>query len=280
VLAGREAREESDLRQPWRALDVALADRLERAAYSSPHWHHVVSTPLVAKARSEHFGLPQGFFRVQPLCVDIERFGDRSSRAETRRSLGFQDDDCAIVSVARMVGWKNLDWLVRAMMVLPQSARLLLVGDGAERSALEHSVPREVKDRVHFTGHCDPVPFLAAGDVFALPSAIESFGVAYAEAMAMGLPCVGLRYDPPLHLSSAEDVIEPGISGFVVSDEAELQGVLRNLCNDPNLRLQGGAAARARAHRFFSEDAYASFVERLSVGQAGSAPTHSKLVPA
>ena len=280
VLAGREAREESDLAQPWRRLDVMLADYLERKAYASPPWRHVVSTPLVAKARCEHFGLPADFFQVQPLCVDVERFGDRSARAETRRRLSIGDDDCVIVSVARMVRWKNLDWLIRAMPALPANARLLLVGEGAERAALERAVPPALRDRVHFTGHCDPVPMLAAGDVFALPSAIESFGVAYAEAMAMGLPCVGLRYRPPLHLSSAEDVVEPGTSGFVVSDEAELQDVLRTLCNDAALRARSGAAARARAHRFFSQDAYASFVEESSTGRRGTAATSSKLVHA
>jgi glycosyltransferase involved in cell wall biosynthesis len=263
VLAGREAREDSDLRQPWRRLDVALADRLERAVYSSPRWHHVVSTPLVAKARCEHFGLAADFFLVQPLCVDIERFSNRAARAETRTRLGIRDDECVIVSVARMVRWKNLDWLIRALDTLPEAAHLVLVGDGVERPALEAAVPPRLRDRVHFTGRCDPVPLLAAGDVFALPSAIESFGIAYAEAMAMGLPCIGLRYEPPLHLSSAEDVVGPGTSGFVVGNETELQKVLRDLCNDASMRIRAGNAARARALSLFSEDAYASFVEEL-----------------
>lgn len=264
VLAGREAREETDLSQPWRAIDAAAAERLEREVYDSPNWQHVVSTRLVAQARVRHFGLPEDFFRVQPLCVNIARFSDRSRRNDMRAELGIGSDECVIIAVARMVRWKNLDWLIRAMPRLPANARLVLVGDGAARGALEATVAPEMRHRVHFAGHVDPVPYLAAADVFALPSAIESFGVAYAEAMAMGLPCVGLRYAPPAHLSSAEDVIEPGTSGFVVSNETELQEVLCGLCTDPSLRMRAGDAARARAHLLFSEDAYAEFLERCS----------------
>jgi glycosyltransferase involved in cell wall biosynthesis len=153
---------------------------------------------------------------------------------------------------------------------------MLFAGDGPDREALERATPPDLRARVHFVGHTDPVPYLAASDVFALPSAIESFGVAYAEAMAMGLPCVGLRYDPPAYLSSAEDVISHGETGFVVDNEQEFVTVLSGLANDKAGREAAGTRARARARASFSDTSYVDFLENL-VADLHSHPERSSL---
>lgn len=263
VIARREANEESDLVGPWWWLDGYFANQLERRAYGLPHSTQVVSTRQVALARAEYFGLPEEFFLVQPLGIDIARFSDTSQREVVRRQLGLTDADRAIVSVARLVPWKNTDWLIRAMAVLPSHTHLVVVGEGPYRDALFQSVPPTLRRRVHLVGYVDPVPYLAASDIFALPSAIESFGVAYAEAMAMGLPAIGLRYQPPTILSSAEDVVTDGECGYVVRDEAELVKVLNELLTDDVRRREMGKRARARALTRFGNDAYAEFLETI-----------------
>ena len=263
VLAHREAEEESALGQPWKAIDVRLADSIEQKGYRSGGWQHIVSTRLVAETRSKHFGLRKGYFKVRPLGVDVARFSDVSERAITREQLGIGIDECVVVVVARLVKWKNIDWLIRAVPALPDNVHVLIVGDGPEKSALRAQLPASDSHRVHFVGHQNPVRYLAAGDIFALPSAIESFGIAYAEAMSMGLPCIGLRYSPPEHLSSAEEVVESGISGVVVSTETEFQMILKDLCSDVAKRTAMGEAAKLRARAFFSVDAYAQFLETV-----------------
>ena len=264
VLASQEAREVCQMAEPWRALDIAFASNLERRSYRLPLTTHVASTQLVAETRIAEFDLPPDFFRIQPLGVDHGRFHDHSRRREIRQALGIASTDVALVSVARMVGWKQLDWLVDAAGELPDRCHLILVGDGDERSSLECRLASSpARGRVHVIGHADPVPYLAAADIFALVSRIESFGLVYAEAMLMGLPCIGLRYAPPTVLSTAADVIADGATGYVVADRRELRDRWRLLAEDAGLRTRLGAAARARALQLFTSDAYAGFLRGL-----------------
>jgi glycosyltransferase involved in cell wall biosynthesis len=72
------------------------------------------------------------------------------------------------------------------------STHLLMVGDGPELDAASRlASERGLADRVHFLGEQDQVlPLLSIADVFLLPSAQESFGLAALEAMACGVPVV------------------------------------------------------------------------------------------
>jgi glycosyltransferase involved in cell wall biosynthesis len=272
VLAHREAIEDSSLPQFWRALDSRIAERMERSCYARENWTHVVSTRLVREARAAYFRLNRQMFLTQPLCVDTDRFAAAGSRDAVRAQIGASADTFVIVTVARMVRWKNLDWLVRAIEHLPGDTRLVLVGDGPDRAALEAAVRPRVRDRVHFAGHVAPGPWLAAGDAFALPSTIESFGVAYAEAMLTGLPCVGLRYAPPSVLSSAGEVIRDGDGGLLVSDEQEFVRALELLAGDRVLRLAMGQRAKSIAARRYTGDSYAAFLEQLVSDVLGLEP--------
>jgi glycosyltransferase involved in cell wall biosynthesis len=226
---------------------VQLDDRHERACYRLPRCRHFVSTRMVAEERERMLDLPKGFFDVQPLGVDVSRFAPAGHRANMRALLGATDKTCIIVTVARFVALKNHAWTIRALEKLPEHVTVVLVGDGPQRATLERSIPAALRPRIHFVGQQDPVPYLEAADVFALPSRVESFGIAYAEAMAMGLPCVGLQYRPPLVLSSAEEVIGSDACGFVVADEQEYRTALHKLTDDPVLRKRMGAAAQARS---------------------------------
>lgn len=262
VLASQEAREECEMGEPWRSLDIRLASWLERKAYQLPKTTHLASTPLVAETRADAFHLPSSFFRIRPLGIDQSRFSSNHARDEIRKSMGIAPTDVVMVSVARMVAWKQIDWLIRALERLPEHVHLVLVGAGEERSRLEQLTrAQHVQSRVHFTGQADPVPYLAAADIFGLVSRIESFGLVYAEAMLMGLPCIGLRYAPPDVLSSAADVITDGESGYVVPDIDGLTDRWKQLVSDPALRARLGANARRHALAHYTADAYAGFLE-------------------
>ena len=90
-------------------------------------------------------------------------------------------------------------------------ARLLLVGDGPEL-ALAQQMARElgIDAFVHAVGAQEEVvPLLSIADVFLLPSAQESFGLAALEAMACEVPVVASR------VGGLPEVIEHGVSGFL-----------------------------------------------------------------
>ena len=134
--------------------------------------------------------------------VDTDRFYPGCGGVEVRRRLGVAHDAPVVVCTARMVKRKGQDTLVKAWpLVLAQlpEARLLLVGDGPNRRAVERLAHRlGVGDTVTFTGSVpwEEVPaYTDAGDVFAMPCRTrrfgleaEAFGIVFLEAAACGLP--------------------------------------------------------------------------------------------
>jgi glycosyltransferase involved in cell wall biosynthesis len=95
-----------------------------------------------------------------------------------------------------------------------------------------------------------------AADVFCLPTRYEPFGIAYIEAMAYSLPCVG----PDAW--AVPEMIGDGVTGFVVppEDTEALASRLVTLLTDPELAARLGAAGRRRAEEYFT---WAATVERM-----------------
>ena len=114
-----------------------------------------------------------------------------------------------------------------------------------------------------FGSHVDPVPFLASSDLFVLPSSIESFGLAYAEAMAMGLPCIGRRNQPPEVLSSAQDVIPEGKAGYCISTVEELRNRIDDLARAPQILRDLGEQAYRLATNAYTTERYIACLESL-----------------
>ena len=265
VITKREVLEEDVDRPPiYRRLAAAVVDAQERRSYESRRWVHVVSTRLVAEQRERHFGLAPGFFTVCPYGVDQSRFDPQAPHPDRRATLGIPAGATLVASVARLVSWKNIDWVIDAVGRMGPDVHLVVVGDGPAAGDLRaRAVASGAADRVHFTGHTDPAPWLAAADVFVLPSAIESFGMVYAEAMLMGLPCIGLRNDPPRVLSSAQDVIPEGKAGYCVSSVDELHDRLQRLARDKELRVELGSIGSALARREYSTSHYVEILQRV-----------------
>src|SRR5204862_7836827 len=113
-------------------------------------------------------------------------------------------------------------------------ARLVMIGDGPDREALEARVTRErLADSVRFVGEQqDLVRWLSAADLFLLPSSQESFGLAALEAMACEVPVVASR------VGGLPEIIENGITGFVCAPGAVDQMAERGvaLLTDRDLR--------------------------------------------
>ena len=141
--------------------------------------------------------------RMQRLSpgVDTDRFYPGCGGAEVRERLGIPADAPVVVCTARMIKRKGQDTLVKAwpevLRAVPE-ARLLLVGDGPNRRAVERLAARlGVADSVIFTGSVpwtDVPAYTDAGDVYAMPCRTrlfglepEAFGIVLLEARACGL---------------------------------------------------------------------------------------------
>ena len=143
---------------------------------------------------------------VIPNFVDLQRF-QRTNVAHFKRMFA-PDGECVLVHTSNFRKVKRIDDVIRVFHLVRQQlpARLLMLGDGPERSNAEYMV-RElgIADDVRFLGKVDAVEqVLSMADVFLLPSQRESFGLAALEAMACGVPVVS---------SDAEGLPEVNIHG-------------------------------------------------------------------
>ena len=148
-------------------------------------------------------------------------------------------------------------------------ARLVIAGDGDDRSSLEAKA-RAVRhgDRIVFTGFLDRSALdaeYARAAIFALPSRGEGFGLVYLEAMANRLPCVGSIYD------AATEVIADRVTGLLVDpgDEPCLAGALIQLLTDDRLRHEFGEAGYRRLRERFSLERFTTQVVGLLEQQLG-----------
>ncbi len=213
---------------------------------------------LTERGAEEH--LARGIGRAEqyvaiPSGVDTAALAASApDRPTARRALGLPADAAVIVGVGRLVPVKGFDVLVAALpkvgAAVP-SARLLLVGDGPERPAIE-SLARGlgVADRLTVTGaRSDVTPYLAAADVLAAPSRNEGMGRVLIEAMALGVPVVAAR------VGGIPSVLGGGRFGRLVEPDAPaaMADALTALLGDPALRVQLAEAGRRRAGDFTVE---------------------------
>ena len=120
-------------------------------------------------------------------------------RAAARRSLGIRDEQFVIVSVGNCAAVKNHQAILRSIPLLPSRICPLYLHVGREEPDLpERKLMAELKieGEVRFFGSQeDPLPFLWAADVFAMPSLNEGFGIAATEAVAAGVSLVCSRVE-------------------------------------------------------------------------------------
>jgi glycosyltransferase involved in cell wall biosynthesis len=131
---------------------------------------------------------------------------------------------------------------------LPE-ARLVMVGDGSQRSALEEQARRpSLAGRVIFLGRrADVAQLLPLFDAFALTSSSEGLPLTILEAMAAGLPVVSTS------VGAISEAVVEGQTGHLVpvGDSDRLASALLKVLRDPGLRRTMGQEAQKRARAMF-----------------------------
>jgi len=190
-----------------------------------------------------------------------------------RRAAGA---DATVLFVGRLRTRKAVAVLLQAFARVAEAepaARLVVLGDGEQRRALE-SQHRGLGlgERVSLAGavpRSEIADWLGRADVFCLPSTYEGFPLAILEAMAAGLPVVATR------VAGVPEAVEDGASGLLVEpeDAAGLAAALLALIRDPARRRALGERGRAvLAERFAIGDVCRRYVELFErVARSGRA---------
>lgn len=181
-------------------------------------------------------------------CSDYRRLQDASLRA---RLCPDGECDALITHISNFRSVKRVGLVMEIFRRIRSQvrARLVMVGDGPDRVAVERQAAEYgLSDVVDFVGEQhDVVAWLSAADLFLLPSAQESFGLAALEAMSCEVPVVASR------VGGLPEVIQDGITGFVC-DPDDVEGMAERsvqLLRDPELRQRIGRAAAADVGRRF-----------------------------
>ena len=120
-------------------------------------------------------------------------------RNAVRTSLGIKNNQFVVVSVGNCSKVKNHEALLCAIAMLPNETQALYLHIGREEEdRRERALAAELgmEDKVHFLGsQSDPLPFLWAADVFAMPSLYEGLGISAIEAVAAGVPLICTHVD-------------------------------------------------------------------------------------
>ena len=169
-------------------------------------------------------------------CDVYMPINDEAKRVEARSRLA-QPDEAILLHLSNFRPVKRVVDVVKVFAQVAREipARLVLVGDGPERSAAEW-LARDLKiqERVHFLGKQDRVnELLPLADLMLMPSELESFGLAALEAMACKVPSIATR------VGGVSELIDDGVTGLLydVGDVDAMAAGALGLLTDP-VRLQ------------------------------------------
>lgn len=198
-----------------------------------------------------------------PTGVDLARFMPRD-RAEARARHGLGDAPWIgiLAMMSHFKGHRDLFAAFAALLPAQPALRLLVIGDGPNRTAFEEDVrARGIAHAVRFAGYvADAETWLPALDVFVHPSTgDEGVPQSVVQAMACGLPVITTA------VGSLSDLVRHEETGLVVpkSDPAAIAAAITRLQRDPALAARLAAAGRAHVDANFSRNAMLDRMESL-----------------
>ncbi len=213
---------------------------------------------------------------IPSVGIEPEAFATPLRADAARAELGIPSTVPLLVYVGRLAKEKDIPLLLDALAALPDDVRLVLVGEGPERAALEaHAARLGLARRAVFAGgqpHDRVVSVLRASDLFVFPSQTETLGLAVIEAMAAGLAVVAVRGGASI------DLVQDGETGRLVAPEPRaFASVVRDLLSDPKRRREFGQRGRAAAASYAEDriiDRLIALYDEVIAG-AASASNHT-----
>jgi glycosyltransferase involved in cell wall biosynthesis len=216
---------------------------MRRLALSGKDTIVILPSRNLEKIALDVWSLPRHRVRYIPNGIDCARFA-----SPPRDNL---DGRLVVGTVAALRREKNIGRLIRAFagMVAARDAELLIVGEGAERIALEQLTgDLNISSRVRFAGQSErPEEWYSRMNVFALSSDTEQMPLSVLEAMAAGLPVLATDVGDVAQMVSEQN------RGYVVPAD-RFAAALTQLSGDEAAQRAIGAANRSKARAQFDEN--------------------------
>lgn len=209
----------------------------------------------IARALTERWGYRPSRVVEIPNGVDARLFNgaDAGARARGRARLGLDEDALVVGSVGRLEAQKNFESLARAAGPLAArfpGLRVAIAGEGSLEASVRAAADASgLGGRLLLPGRTDGIgDFLAALDLFVLPSFWEGMPLSLLEAMAMGTPAIATATP-----GAAEVIGEDGDAGVLVrpGDDAALAEAIASLLADRARARALGERGQARVRERF-----------------------------
>jgi len=221
---------------------------------------------IVTPSKSAHDELIREYPSIDSSKIRVEHIGmdvpepPKISKGDMLKELELPLNKFILLDVTRLDQTKNTGLLIRSMKYVDSDTICAIVGDGILMNKLvELADNMGVKERCIFTGEIgDPAAYYRAADIFVHPSLRESFGMVFLEAMAHGLPVIGIKPDVDAGIMLAtEEIISEDVGICVENDEKALAEAVSKLKKDETLRKQMSVNAREKVSANFSTDKWA-----------------------
>lgn len=204
---------------------TAVIHRLMTLLYPRSDGVIAVSEGIAAELRDK-FGLAREFVVAIPNPVDLDRIGFLASERVNHPWISDRSAP-VVLAVGRLTPQKDYPTLLRAFAILRQlrTVKLIVLGEGAERAALEELVLQlGIAEDVDFLGFKEnPFCWMSASDLFVMSSAWEGHPGALLQAMACGAQIVSTNCQ-----TGPQEILEDGRWGHLVpvGDEAALANAM------------------------------------------------------
>ncbi len=228
-----------------RRMGNRLFQLLDRFIYSQ-YFTVICITSVVKNIFKNHTGAKNNKFKVIENGVNIEAIKNSESYSKNRIDSIVSQDDTVLIQVSSFQEPKDQATLVRALGYLPNTFKLLLVGDGILRVDCEKLVEElQLQKRVLFLGLRMDVPqLLKTADIVVLSSKYEGLSLSSIEGMASGKPFVASDVPGLCNVVNGAGLL------FPQGDERALAKHILNLLNDLALYNKVANACIERAEKY------------------------------
>ena len=237
----------------WCTRIIACSDFLRNILID----HHGVPSDKVLRIHNAYHG---------PSVEDVDE-----TPAAARARVGLAEGPRYVLTICRLMVWKGVDGIMRAIADLPDDVHLLVAGDGDMEDAWKRlAAELGVESRVKFLGnvpHAEIPYFVRAAEVFVLNSRYEGLSHTLLEVQALGTPIVASR------VCGNPEVVEDEVNGLLVDplDPHDLAQAIRRMLAEPELAGRFRDAGLERAPHFSRTRTF-SEVERTLAAALPSAP--------